>query len=60
MFTVKHAGKRLSGWPRGRREDNIKMNLKEMCQYEKLCFHSAQYRDYWRVLVNAALKLRFT
>ena len=35
MFTVKHAGKRLSGWPRGRREDNIKMNLKEMCQYEK-------------------------
>ena len=46
------------GKPRRRWEDNIIMKLKEIGVNTRKCIHSAQDWDYWRVLVNAALKLR--
>ena len=52
------AGKRRLGRPRRRWEDNIRMNLKEMSNNAKNWVDSAQDRDYWRSLVNAALNLR--
>jgi hypothetical protein len=36
-------------------EDNIRMNLKEIGINTRNWVDSAQDRDYWRVLVNAAL-----
>ena len=35
ILTGTHAGKRPLGRPRRRWEDNIRMDLKEMCQYEE-------------------------
>ena len=51
-------GKRPLGRPRRIWEDNIKMDLKEIDIGTKNWVDSAQGRDYWRVLVNAALNLR--
>ena len=51
-------GKRPLGRPRRRWEDTIRMNLKEIGINTKNWIDSAQNRDYWRVLVNAALNLR--
>ena len=44
------------GRPRRRWEDNIRMDLEEVNagNYDD----SAQYRNYWRALINAALNLR--
>ena len=39
-------------------EDNIKMHLKEIGVTVRSWIDSTQDRDYWRVLVNAALNLR--
>ena len=39
-------------------EDNIKMDLKEIGVTVRSWIDSTQDRDYWRVLVNAALNLR--
>ena len=39
-------------------EDNIKMDLKEIGVSVRRWVDSAQDRDYWRVLVNAALNLQ--
>ena len=39
-------------------EDNIRMNLEEICINAGNWVDSAQDRDYWRALVNAALNLR--
>jgi hypothetical protein len=50
-------GKRLLGRPRRRWEDNIRMDLEEICINTKRWVGSAQVRDYWRALVNAPLKL---
>jgi hypothetical protein len=47
-------GKRPLGRPRRRSEDNIRMNLKEININKK----NGLIRNYWRVLVNAALDLR--
>ena len=44
--------------PRRRWEDNIRMDLKEIGINTKNWVNSAQDRDYWRALVNAALNLR--
>ena len=50
-------GKRPSGRPRRRLEDNIRMDLKEIGINSKNWVDAAQDRDYWRALVNAALNL---
>ena len=46
------------GRPRRRWEDNINMDLKEICTNTRNWVDSAQVRDNWRVLVNTALNLR--
>ena len=53
------AGKKPLGRPRRRWEDNIRMDLKEIGINTRNWVDSAQDRDYWRALVNAALNLRF-
>ena len=55
MLTGKPTGKRLFGRPRRRWGDNIRMELKEI---DINAGNSAQDRDYWRALVNAALNLQ--
>ena len=52
------AGKRSLGRPRRRWQDNIRMDLKEIGNNTRNWVDSAQYREYWRVLVNAAMNLR--
>ena len=51
-------GKRPLGRPRLRWEDNIRMYLEEIGINAGNWVDSAQVRDYWRALVNAALNLR--
>ena len=51
-------GKRPLGRPRRRWEDNIRMDLEEIGINAGNWVNSAQDRNYWRVLVNAALNLR--
>ena len=46
------------GRPRRRWEDNIRMDLEEIGVNAGNWVDSAQDRDYWRALVNAALNLR--
>ena len=54
----------MEGKPRGKRplgrsrQDNIRMDLEEIGINAGNWVTSAQDRDYWRALVNAALKLR--
>ena len=57
-LTGKPTGKRPLGKPRRRWEDNIRMNLEEIGINTRNWVYSAQDRDYWRALVNAALNLR--
>ena len=56
IVTVKPTEKRTLGMPRRRWEDNIIMDLKEIGINGWV--DSAQDRDYWRALDNAALNLR--
>ena len=58
ILTLKPTGKRLLGRPRRRWEDNIIMDLEEIDINAGNWVDSAQDRDYWRALVNAALNLR--
>ena len=53
-------GKPTGKRPLGRRrwEDNITMDLEEIGINAGNWVDSAQYRNYWRALVNAALNLR--
>ena len=44
--------------PRRRWEDNIRMDIEEIGINAGNWVDSAQDRDYWRALVNAALNLR--
>ena len=46
------------GLPRRTWEDHIRMDLEEVGINTKNWVDSAQDRNYWRVLVNAALNLR--
>ena len=39
-------------------KDNIRMNIKEIVINMKNCVDSAQDRDYFRSILNAALNLR--
>ena len=47
-----------TGRPRGRWEDNIRMVFEEIGINAGNWVDSAQDRNYWRALVNAALNLR--
>ena len=58
ILTGKPTGKRSSGRPRRRWEDNIRMDLQEIGINAGNWVDSAQDRNYWRALVNAALNLR--
>ena len=46
------------GKPRRRWEDNIRMDLEEICTNTRNWVDSAQDSDYRRALVNAALNLQ--
>ena len=58
ILTSKSTGKRHLGRFGLRWEDNIRMDLKEICINTWNCVDLAQDRDYWRALVNAGLNLR--
>ena len=58
ILTGKPTGKRPLGSPRRRWGDNIRMDLEEIGINAGSWVDSAQDRDYWRSLVNAALNLR--
>ncbi|KAJ4445755.1 hypothetical protein ANN_12440 [Periplaneta americana] len=51
-------GKRPSGRPRRRWEDNIKMDLREVGYNDRDWINLAQDRDRWRAYVRAAMNLR--
>jgi hypothetical protein len=57
MEFVKPTGKRPLGTLRRRREDNIRMDLKEIGISTMNWVDLAQYRDFCRTLVNAGLNL---
>ena len=57
ILTGTPAGKRLLGRPRHRREDNIRMDIKEIGVNTTNWVDSAQDRDYLRALLNVALNL---
>ena len=59
MLTGKPTGKRPLGRPRRRWEDNIRKGLKEIGINMRNWVDLAQDRDYWRILMNAVLNLRF-
>ena len=61
VFSVlvgKPEGKRLLGRPRRRRENNIKMALKEVGSAGMDWIELAQDMNRWRALVNAVMNLR--
>ena len=58
ILASKPKGKRPLGRPRRRREDNIRKDLEEIGINAGNWVDSAQDRNYWRALVNAALNLR--
>ena len=58
ILTGKPTGKKHLGRPRRRWEDNIRMDLEEIGINAGNWVDSAQDRDYWRALVNAALNFR--
>ena len=58
ILTGKRTGKRPLGRPRRRWEDNIGMDIEEICINTGYWVDSAQDRNYWRALVNAALNYR--
>ena len=58
ILTGKSTGKRPLGRPRRRWEDNIRTDLEEIGINAENWVDSAQDRNYWRALVNAALNLR--
>ena len=58
ILTGKPTEKRPLGRPRHGWEDHIRMDLEEIGVNAGNWVDSAQDRDYWRTLVNAALNLR--
>ena len=59
ILSGKPTGKKKPlGRPRHRLENNIRIDLKETGINTRNWVDSAQDRDYWRALVNAALNLR--
>ena len=60
ILTAKPTGKRTLGRPRRRWEDNIRMDLEEIGINAGNWVDSAENRNYWGALVNAALNLRIS
>ena len=58
ILTGTPTGKIALGRLRRSWENNIRMDLKEIGTNARNWVDSAQSRDYWRALVNAALNLR--
>ena len=58
ILTCTPTGKRHSGRPRRRWEDNIRLELKEIGIITRNLVDSSQDRDYWRAFVNATLDLK--
>ena len=58
ILTGTPTGKRALGRPRSRWEDNIRIDIKEIGINTRNWGDSAQDRNYWKALVNAALNLR--
>ena len=58
ILAGKPTGRRHLGRPRRRWEDNIRMDLEEIGINAGNWVDSAQDRNYWRAVVNAALNLR--
>ena len=58
ILTGKPTGNRPLGRPRRRWEDNIRMGLEEIGINAGNRVDSAEDRDYWRAVVNAALNFR--
>jgi len=58
VLEERREGKRPLGRPRGRWEDNIKMDLQEVEWWGMNWIDLAQDRDRWRAVVNAVMNLR--
>ena len=58
ILTGKLKGKRSTGSPRRRWEENIRMYLKEIGINTRNWIDSALSEDYWRTFMNAALYLQ--
>jgi len=58
VLVRKPKGKSPLERPKGRWEDNIKMDLQEVGYGGMNWNELAQYRDRWRALVNALMNLR--
>ena len=58
ILTGKPTGKRPSGRPKRRWEDNIIINFKEIGINTRNWVELAEDRNYWRASVNAALNLQ--
>ena len=58
ILADKPTGKRYLGRSRCKWEDNIRIDLKKISINTRNWLDSARDRNYWRVLVNAALNLR--
>ena len=56
ILTGKHTGKRLLGRPRRRWEDYIRKDLEKIGINAENWVDSTQDRNYWKALLNAALK----
>ena len=51
----KPTGSRPPKWPKLSCEDNVTLNLKEICGNVRSCIVTIQDRDWWKALVNSAL-----
>ena len=60
ILTGKPTGKMPLGRPRRRWKNNIRIDFKEIGINTRNWVDSAQDREYWRALVNAAFYLRVT
>ena len=58
ILTGTPTGKRPLGRPKHRWEDNIRVDLKESGINTRNWIDFAQDKNYWKALVNVALKIR--
>jgi hypothetical protein len=59
ILVRKTEGRRPLGRPRNRREDNIRMDLREVGWEGVDWMLLSEDRDHWRALVNTVMNLRF-